>query len=79
MMFLGEEDMEELAKISKRDLRLCYPLLDSLLTIADDIPSFIVIEYPISQVREFIMNIFMILKYKWTSKSVILLCSLTIN
>merc|ERR1712131_127327 len=51
MMFMGQEDLESLDQASKRDLRLCYPILDSLLTSVDDIPPFIVVEYPIKPIN----------------------------
>ena len=47
MMFMGKEDLQTLDQTSKRDLRLCYPVLDSLLTTVDQIPPFVIVEFPI--------------------------------
>ena len=51
MMFMGKEDLQTLDSTSKRDLRLCYPVLDSLLTSVDSIPPFVIIEYPVKPIN----------------------------
>ena len=51
MMFMGKEDMQTLDQTSKRDLRLCFPVLDSLLTSVEDIPPFILLDYPIKPIN----------------------------
>ena len=51
IMFMGEEDLETLDAASKRDLRLCYPILDSLLSTVDDIPSFVLLQFPVKAIN----------------------------
>ena len=58
IMFMGEEDLETLDAASKRDLRLCYPILDSLLSSVDHIPPFVLLKFPVKSINPGTLNLY---------------------
>lgn len=51
MMFLGEEDLGQLDQSSRRDLRLAFQMIDCLLTRSDELPVWLVTEYPLHSIN----------------------------